>query len=180
MKKKRLGFTLLELIIVVALTVIILGITSSMFITGNKVFSDSDVKFTLQMEGQVIQEKISNIGMEATGIQSVNWDSAPNEINEIVINSYDENGSPYNFKIQKNDLKKTYKDKSEMYELWIDDKLVSSNIKSIKIINDITNADGTLKNINSIEFAILLRKEKGFSDAEQPINFTVTFRNKGN
>ena len=82
MKKKKPGFTLIEMIIALALTVIILGIASSMFITGNKVFSDSDVKSTLQIEGQAIQEKISDIGMQATGIKSVTVDTSDtNEIN---------------------------------------------------------------------------------------------------
>lgn len=46
MNKRRTGFTLIEMIIVLALTVIILGIMGSIFTTGNKIFSDSDVKST--------------------------------------------------------------------------------------------------------------------------------------
>lgn len=69
--KNKSGFTLIEMIITLALTVIILLIISSMFITGNKVFSDSDVKSTLQIEGQAIQENISKIGMESIGIESI-------------------------------------------------------------------------------------------------------------
>lgn len=71
MKKKKSGFTLVEMIIVVALITIVLGIVSSMFITGNKVFSDSDVKSTLQIEAQTIQENISKIGMESINIKSI-------------------------------------------------------------------------------------------------------------
>ena len=50
----------------------------------------------------------------------------------------------------------------------------------LKLDNDIITADNanTLRNINSIEFNILLRKEKGYSNVEQPIDFRVTFRNK--
>ena len=69
MKKKKSGFTLLEMIIVLALTVLIIGIAGSIFITGNKIFSDSDVKTTLQMEAKDIQEKLSDICMEASDIQ---------------------------------------------------------------------------------------------------------------
>lgn len=72
MERKKTGFTLLEMIIVVALITVVLGITASMFITGNKVFSDSDVKSTLQIEGQKIQEEISSIGMQSSGISSIN------------------------------------------------------------------------------------------------------------
>ena len=59
MKKKNGGFTLLEMIIVLAITGIIFSIVLSMFMTGNKVFSDSDTKTTLQMDAKDIQEKIS-------------------------------------------------------------------------------------------------------------------------
>lgn len=184
MKKKRPGFTLLEVIIALALTVIILGIAGSMFITGNKVFSDSDIKSTLQMEGQAIQEKISDIGMQATTAQAVTVDnsSGANEINDITINSYDKDGTLRNFEIEKKDSDpgSVYKDGSKVYELWVDGKLMSSNVKSVMLDNNtITAANAnTLKNINSIEFNIILRKEKGYSNIEQPVDFRVTFRNK--
>lgn len=71
LKKKNAGFTLIEVIFTLTLTVLVLGITSSIFITGNKVFSDSDVKSTLQVEGHAIQESISKIGMESVGIESI-------------------------------------------------------------------------------------------------------------
>lgn len=186
MKKKKTGFTLIEMIITIALTVIILGIASSMFITGNKVFSDSDVKTTLQIEGQAIQEKISDIGMQATAIESVNpltGNSDTKEIDDILINSYyktTEAGASYDLKIEKRDSEKTYKDGSKIYELLIDNTPISGDVKSLKIDNDVitANKEKTLKNINSIEFTILLRKEKGYDDVEQTINFRVAFRNK--
>lgn len=73
MKKKKRGFTLIEMIIVLAISGIVLGIVGSVFITGNKVFSDSDVKSSLQIEAQSIQEKLSNIGMGAVGIISIKY-----------------------------------------------------------------------------------------------------------
>jgi len=193
MEKKKSGFTLIEMIITIALTVIILGIASSMFIAGNKVFSNSDVKTTLQMEGQAIQEKISDIGMQATGIESVKPSTDndnTNEIDNISINSYyktTEAGASYDLRIEKSDSGKTYKDGiSKIYQLFIvntltsDKILISSNVKSLKIDNDVitANTNNPLKNINSIEFTIVLRKEKGYDDVEQTINFRVAFRNK--
>ena len=187
MKKKKPGFTLLEVMIALALTVTVLGITSSMFITGNKVFSDSDVKTTLQMEGQAIQEKISDICMQATGINDATVNTNQNnQMNSIQIKSYDTVGTLRNFVIEKQDSGNVYKDGSTIYKLLVDNKLVSSNIKSVTISDDIITAANSeldiktnlLKNINSIEFNIVLRKEKGYGDIEQTINFRVTFRNK--
>jgi len=188
MKRKKPGFTLMEMMIALAITVIILGIASSMFITGNKVFSNSDVKTTLQIEGQAIQEKISDIGMQATGIsQPIDpyiWNKDTKEIDKILINSYyktTEAGASYDLKIEKRDSGKTYKDGvSKIYDLWIGDTLISSNVQNLQIDSSVitANKEKTLKNINSIEFTILLRKENGYSNFEQTVNFRTTFRNK--
>jgi prepilin-type N-terminal cleavage/methylation domain-containing protein len=181
MRKKKSGFTLIEMIIVLALTVILLGILGSIFTTGNKIFSDSDVESTLQIEGQAIQEKISDIGMQATTAQAVTVDSSgTNEINDITINSYDKDGNLRPFVIVKEDSGTVYKNGDKIYNLKINDELISSNVKNVKLDDHTIAAANanTLKNINSIEFTIILRKEKGYSNIEQPINFRVAFRNK--
>lgn len=183
MAKKKQGFTLLEVMIALALTVVVLGIANSMFIEGNKVFSDSDVKSTLQIEGQAIQEKISDIGMQATTVQAVTLDnSMPNEINDITditINSYDKDGELRPFTILKEDSGKTYKNGGKIYNLFIGSDLISSDVESIALDSNTIEAvnTNTLKNINSIEFTIWLRKEKGYSNIKQQIDFRVAFRN---
>ncbi|WP_297416801.1 type II secretion system protein [Clostridium sp.] len=187
MKRKRLGFTLVEIIIALAFTVIILGIASSMFITGNKVFSDSDIKSTLQIEGQAIQEKISDIGMQAAAVQDLELDNN-NQMNYMKISSYvyDQNGNPilHSFEINKEDTGEVYKNGSKKYKLSIYDEatssheLISSNVESVSLDDaTVTNAN-MLKNINSIEFNISLKKEDGYSSVEQHVDFRVTFRNK--
>lgn len=85
MEKKKPGFTLIEMIIALALIVTILGIAGSMLITGNKVFSDSDIRSTLQIEGQVIQEKISDAGMQAFSIESCKHGSLEIKIKSITV-----------------------------------------------------------------------------------------------
>lgn len=181
MVEKKPGFTLLEVIITLALTVMIIGVVNSMSIAGDKVFSDSDVESTLQIEGQAIQEKISDIGMQATGIKFVDGDIKTYELRSMIINSYDKNGNlqEYNFKVD--DSGKKYKNGSAIYEFKIGDQIISSDIKSFEIDSNSIMSDVNgkpLGNVNSIEFTILLRKEKGYSDAEQTINFRVAFRNK--
>ena len=66
--RKKTGFTLIEMIIVMGMTVLIMGIALSVFMTGNKVFSESDIKTTLQMEAKDIQENISEICMNSRKI----------------------------------------------------------------------------------------------------------------
>ena len=182
MNKKETGFTLLELIIAMAITITVLAIAGSMFTTGNKVFNDSDVKSTLQIEGQAIQEKISDIGMQATGIKTVTISTGKtNEIDAMLINSYyktTEAGASYDLNIKKIDSGKTYKDGSEIYQLWIDNTLISNDVKSVKLDDNVIDNIKTLKNVSSTEFIIVLRKEQGYSNVKQTVDFRVTFRNK--
>ena len=177
MVKKKHGFTLLETMMTLALTVIIVGILYSMFVTGNKVFSDSDVKSTLQIEGQAIQEKISDAGMQAISIKSLTLNNNQ-ELEDIKFNNYiDEQGTIGTFDIRTEDTQKLYKDGSHIYNIYIGNQLVSSNVESVKL--DINNVNAqALQNVNSIEFNIWLRKEKGYSNVDQKLDFRVAFRNR--
>lgn len=174
LKKKKSGFTLIEIIISLVVTIIVLEIVYSIFITGNKVFSDSDVKTTLQMEGQSIQEKISNIGMQAVEIKSISKDNNSNELESIIISSYDKSGNSHDFVLAIDDTGNIYKDNSKIYRFLIDNEEICNKIKSFKIYTNSTS----LNNINSLKFDITLRKESGYSNVEQAINFGITFRNK--
>lgn len=163
MKKKKPGFTLIEMIIALALTVIILGIASSMFIAGNKVFSDSDSETTLQIEGQAIQEKISDIGMQASGIENTT------EFGQL-IKSYNKDGEERYFKINKEGQNLSiieYKNVSSGLQ-YENRQLISEHISSF------TNRYYD----NFIEFNINLSLKKGVSDVSHPIKFKVAFRNK--
>lgn len=169
-KIKNAGFTLIEMVVVLTLILVIVGITISMFITGNKVFSDSDVKSSLQIEGQRIQEEISNIAMQGNYIKSVNGDDSTGIISDIIINSYDKSGNPKDFEI-----------KNDSGKFTINDNEITGNLKSIQINKDIIEAKNNekkLKGYKVIKFEITLAQNKGFSKGiEYPINFIVTFRN---
>lgn len=165
MKKKKPGFTLIELIIVTALTVIILGIASSMFITGNKVFSDSDSKTTLQIEGQAIQEKISDISMQSSG--TINDPTLG-----TLIKSYNKSGQEKYYKIEKAGKQLSiieYSKSGSDFQV--------ENTQSIS--NHIEDFNVTY-GYNYAEFRINLSHKKGYSDVTYSIDFKITFRNKNN
>lgn len=172
MKKKKPGFTLMEVIIALGITVVVLGIVSSMFITGNKVFSDSDVKSTLQIEAQTVQEKISNIGMQGTEVMSIEPNLRVGEINSLIIKSYiEEDDDPRYFKIQKDgDKLRIIRYKDDTYSDVESDQIISENLKSLRIdYNDTAKL---------IEFNIILNRHRGYSTIDYPINFKIYFRNK--
>jgi len=166
MKKKKPGFTLIEMIIALAITVIILGIASSMFITGNKVFSESDVKSTLQIEGQAIQEKISNIGMQASG--TIEYATLGR-----LIKSYNKSGEERYYKIEKAGKQLSIIEYSK-------NDIGDFQKENTQIISDHVVAFIATYGDSSAEFNINLNLKKGYSDVDYPIKFIVAFRNKGN
>ncbi|ETJ19373.1 hypothetical protein Q604_UNBC18523G0001 [human gut metagenome] len=154
--KKKSGFTLLEMIIVLSMTILILGMVTSVFMTGNKVFADSDVKTTLQMEAKGIQEKLSDICMEASKEPTINGDEIVFEDEKRQKTIINKNSNSLSILI--ND-----KDGNEVSK-----KILSENIKSFEF----EYSD------NLFEIFLELQKDKGFSkNNSYKIQFTITPRN---
>ncbi|ALB48643.1 prepilin-type N-terminal cleavage/methylation domain-containing protein [Clostridium beijerinckii NRRL B-598] len=167
--RKKKGFTVIELIIVVALTVVVLGIVWQMFGVTNKIISDVTIKSDLQREGQSIQEKLSNIGMQATEVKELVYaDDASGSIKKIKINSYDKDGNNRDIEVNLN---------GEI--LTIDGQRVSSHVKSINVNPEIIREDD-LNNISYIDFTIFLGEKKNYNSEiiENQIKVRTVFRNK--
>ncbi|MBE6088581.1 MAG: prepilin-type N-terminal cleavage/methylation domain-containing protein [Clostridium beijerinckii] len=167
--RKKKGFTVIELIIVVALTVVVLGIVWQMFGVTNKIISDVTIKSDLQREGQSIQEKLSNIGMQATEVKELVYaDDVSGSIKKIKINSYDKDGNNRDIEVNLN---------GEI--LTIDGQSVSSHVKSINVNPEIIREDD-LNNISYIDFTILLGEKKNYNSEiiENQIKVRTVFRNK--
>lgn len=167
--RKKKGFTVTELIIVVALTVVVLGIVWQMFGVTNKIISDVTIKSDLQREGQSIQEKLSNIGMQATEVKELVYaDDVSGSIKKIKINSYDKDGNNRDIEVNLN---------GEI--LTIDGQSVSSHVKSINVNPEIIREDD-LNNISYIDFTILLGEKKNYNSEiiENQIKVRTVFRNK--
>lgn len=164
-EKKKSAFTLIEMIIVISLTLIVIAITSSIFITGNRVFSDSDVNTTLQMEGQRIQEEISDIGMQGISIKNI--------ANGIEFKSYNQEGTKkiYDIIFSAPELKVEEYDIDENDDKKEIDKtnIISTNVKSFNVE----------EKDNCVNFNVELFKNKSFKKEIYPVNFKVTLRNKG-
>ncbi|MDD3049348.1 MAG: prepilin-type N-terminal cleavage/methylation domain-containing protein [Bacilli bacterium] len=196
---KKSGFTLIEMITAMALAVGVLAILYSIFNTGNKVFSDADVKSTLQMEAEDIEEELTSIGMQGIGVTDIkigevnyehdkslyvdkNYFELQNIINEI---KSKENGKEpsVRYQIKGYDKDSEYPDDPKPYNisfkdksLSVNSKILSDHVQSFSVIPQDTNDIFT--NTPSIEFNIILHQDKGFSKVDYPINVKVTFRNK--
>lgn len=193
MVKKKQGFTLLEMIIALALTVTVLGIANSMFIAGNKVFSDSDVKSTLQMEANDIQEQLTSIGMQGKVISSIEINGQSSDDDSLYVNKkYSQlvlsNINEMKIEIQAYDKDSEYSDAGNIsnpkpYDILFDhgtlsvnSKILSTNVYSFNVSPQ--NTDDSFANSYSIQFDIKLNRQEGFTNIKYPVNIKVTFRNK--
>ncbi|HBJ1647416.1 UNVERIFIED_ORG: prepilin-type cleavage/methylation domain-containing protein [Clostridium botulinum] len=172
------GFTLVELIIVMALTLIILGMIFQMFNTNNRIMSDVDIKSTLQNEGQAIQEKLSEIGMQAISIEC----DGENDVKLLIINSLNESGEKCKFKIE---VEKKEENKNENNNFYISEFKSNNNengeiLKSKRLFTDNLKKINVSQDDKSAELEIVLCKKRGYSSIEYPLRIKFTFRNKEN
>ena len=204
MIKKRTGFILIEMIIVLSITVLVMGIVMGILMNGHRIFNQSDVKTTLQEQGQAIQEIISNICMEGSEIESVDLDIDNNKIKSLKIKSYYKNGNTAeengntaeengNIAEENGNTAKENGNTAKIYNIELNNSTIEINgkpyqgkVKSIQIDKDIVKEAQKITDshnynkFSSIAFNIVLTDKKGFSgQVDYPINFTVAFRNKG-
>jgi prepilin-type N-terminal cleavage/methylation domain-containing protein len=142
MKKK--GFTILELLIALAIAASILAIIFPFFLNNQKILGDTTKSSQLQMDTQLIMESITKSAMEASKISSISSkDSAVNtsnldsvyatiELGNIVfaIDNTDDSGNKsfnYQYAYRIADGKLLYTDAK------VTDKLIGENIKFIKV-----------------------------------------------
>lgn len=71
MKRKIRGFTLIEIIIVVAISAVILVAITSLYISNKKILNKTEVKSDLQRDTAAIQELFVNIGSQADSITKI-------------------------------------------------------------------------------------------------------------
>lgn len=161
MINRKSAFTLVEMIIVIAMIGVVIGVVTSIFMRGNKVISDSNIKTDLQIEGQKIQEKITNICMQARNIEVIN-----NE--EIEVRSYfGEDDTEKIFTI-----KKENNDKNNLI-IIVQNSESDSETEDI-ISNNVSNLEFAVDNNRILKVNMRLEKKSLSYD----LSFIVMARNK--
>lgn len=206
MKNKSRGFTLIEVLIVLSLTVVVLAVVFGIFNTNNKSLIETDIKSTLQSEAEDMQMNISKIGMQAKGITAAAKDVPLSDDSDKGIAeqpydtegflSVDENNKYYMDTEQVNlavpndgEAESIYKIKFKKSDKQLvlvsssgGEKVLSRNVKSFKIK---TNNMGSpekksaqkLTQAKAVTFKIELEKKQGYSKVQYPVLITVNFRN---
>ncbi|WP_051993109.1 PilW family protein [Clostridium sartagoforme] len=197
MKNKRKGFTLLELIITLSLTVIVLGVIYTFFLSNSKTLSRIEINSDLQLEAEGIQQELLLYGTQAEGIS---------EINNIQItdsNKYNYEGLPEDGKLDVTEV--TFKIGVEYFSFVYNGENKTLTLNKVNefgtVISDTTlrlprdlsknvtefkvrpldyrmNPNGNFNETTGLEISLVLNKEKGYSDVTIPLSVIVKFRNK--
>ena len=187
MRGKKRGFTVLELIITISITVIILGVIYTFFYSNSKTLATVEINSDLQIESELIQKELLTYGMQADKIIKINdieirennkygYDKIINtngkvDVNELILNVENKH---YIFSYKKDEKKLSLKKPGE------DEKDLSSNVTEFKIrpIDYRMNINGNFHETTGVEISLILNKKKGYSDVSIPVSVIVKFRNK--
>ena len=204
MKKKSTGFTVIELVITLAITTMIIGVAYTFFFTNNKTLNTTEINSELQYEAENIERLLLNLGTQAKNIEIVDNIAANDPLNKyslLPINSVEEK----NYKKSINNIVLNYEDTSR-FELTLEsngtlktsfndesgtsdiaETILSTNVIDIKIrpldvrmiVNEgIIKMESTLLSDSpGLEFNITLAKKKGYSDVKYESTVLVKFRN---
>ena len=200
MQLKKKGFTLLEMVIVLMITVIIAVIITGIYMSGGRVFTNADVKSDLQIELQETHQDISNKLMEGIRIKSITLDGG----NTVEFNKDAEDSSQKDImnkwsKITKiivtvADKKNEEENKSESNEEIKEENYIlevdKNNTKQLimysekesdrrKILTrNLSDFEVQPKGYDGAEFKIELNKKKWKTDEKYDADVYVCFRNK--
>lgn len=193
MKNKKKAFTLIELIITLALTSLILGVIYTFFITNTKSLSKIEINSELQNESQIIQNQLLEYGAQAKGIYSLNGNEVKSnnmlykdildstgkiEVNEIVFEVAEDK---YYFKVDESN-KTLYLTKNNEASKVLSTNVIEFKIRPLdyrmKFDESSHENKGNLYEANGIEISFILNMKKGYSNVTIPASIIVKFRNK--
>lgn len=140
------GFTLVELVIAVAISMILIFGIGSFFVGNNLLFFTETRILNTQSEVTKGMEKITKIAMEAKGIKK------ENDGYLFMLPEFKEEGIPYDGKPKKYQVKLFLQDGQLFYQQYESEPVViSTNISKLEISNSETYVNISLESINKKE-----------------------------
>lgn len=192
-KNKKRGFTLIEIMVVLAISVIIAGTIYTFYNTNNRALSAVEVKSTLQTEGNAIQKELITIGTQAKGIvidgnPNLSHDDLKNgsyNVEKFELSIIPDESQPtveetYVFKLIGDGSKKGGTKELKIFK-GPDESTVTAksvNVKSIEV-RPLDSKIGKVSDCSGVEVTFNLYIEKGFNKTSYPVSTIVKFRNKG-
>lgn len=203
---RRKGFTLLELIIVMAITVVILGVIYTFGAVSQRTLGNAEVKSTLQNEGDIIRKELLSIGTQGKDITFI--DNSPSirvaydtvdatrtdayknslGITKLTFRVYPVATTlslmnTYTFEIRTDptdNKKKLYlKNDTSGYEKVLSENVTQMRITPLDYQTVPSNKSLThFDTASGLQITVEMHIKKGYSDVTYPVTTIVNFRNK--
>ena len=184
LKQKKKAFTLVEIVIVLAITVIVLAIMYEFLTESKKAAVSNEVNSILQDEADSIQTELVKLGTQSKGITVIDASNAP----DLTYSSLTTDGTDNNVRVVTDGMHFKYYDGSE-WQLLLNDSdgdgigTLSINYPNIKIrpidLNTVPDSStARFSDSTGVQFIIELKMKKGYTNITCPVTVNVKFRNK--
>ena len=193
MKKKKSGFTLIELVITLALTLVVFSVIYLFSATNTNMLSKAEINSKLQDDSQGVQKELVNIGMQAKEILTID-DKEASKVNYDYYNDANKgklNCNKFTIRAYENEKDVEYTFEKRDKELWLikniegkaSEAKLSSNLLNMAVrpldINNYTDRSTVYFNsAESLEISVSFNMQKGLNDITYPMTTIVKFRNK--
>ena len=162
-RKKQKGITLIEVIIVMAITGIIMAAVTMMFTSNTNILSQIDHNSELQLEAQQIQEQLSTVALECSGVTDIGQDYL------ILKDSENPEEILHQFNLEQGELTYRIIQKKDSEETVINTKVLSRSVEIFEVIQN--------DNLKTIDYQIVLKKSQGKTAESLTIKNKILFRN---
>lgn len=207
MRKTRRGFTLVEIIVTMAIMALVATVIFTIFFTNNNMLKNTEIKSELQRDGDEIAEKFVKYGSQSVCLNSIgeglgseiDYETKRQRINEFITNLPEDDGystiKKISLLVPKNNIDQvTTYGNCDRYDLvfdnnklWIENndgvlnnkELLSENIEKIgiKLIGFDSNCEH-LKDVKGISLKVKFKKKKGNNDEiTYELTNDINFRN---
>ncbi|MBK1810490.1 prepilin-type N-terminal cleavage/methylation domain-containing protein [Clostridium sp. YIM B02505] len=181
MKSKRKGFTVLELILALGITVLVLGVVYSFFLTNTRTINETQINLDLQKSGEDSLSKISKKIMEARSIVGIISDNGTPVVGlttcnifSITFQTLQQNGN-INYELRNHVLTETVVNQDgTTTRTQVGQDIQSITVNSIDNAVPLVDGHSTCRGIN---ISISLAKNYSGRTYTYTVRTTINFRN---
>lgn len=180
-KYKKKGFTLIEVVVVLAITVMIAGVIYTFYNSNNRTLTAAEAKSILQTEANQIQKELINIGTQAT---SVNIEGSADDVEKIkfTAHNYIDESKIETYVFDSSNANSELSKSGQLHDMYIykdgssTGQAKSKHVKSVKI--EALDSSANINDSSNVQITVNLYIKKGLNEYEYPITTIVKLRNK--
>ena len=181
-KYKKKGFTLIEVVVVLAITVMIAGVIYTFYNSNNRTLTAAEAKSILQTEANQIQKELINIGTQATSVTIK--EGTADDLKKLEFTVYDDMNktSMTTYVFDSSNVNSELSRSGQLHDMYIykdgssTGQAKSKHVKSVKI--EALDGSANIDDSSNVQITVNLYIKKGLNEYEYPITTIVKLRNK--